>query len=238
MSNEISIEEIEAILKSVFEEATNRCITFVESDEIQTTFYIANEVGDNLAKNLNSLKFLLSVASIPSRLFLNKFIRFCKGVIDIPIEKRKKYIEKIGKKKFNKESVFVLNVINRIEELNKLEVFLKILEARLVDKISDEDFHRYTMMVDNTPLSDINYMKNNLKNDSFFLETIQDESLLNYGWLKYIGDSWLEPEDQRDSACLYSYSLLAKDFCKKVFGLEANDEMVNGPIMSQKVFDE
>ena len=46
----------------------------------------------------------------------------------------------LGKEKFNKESVFVLNVINRIEENEKIPLFLKILDAKMDGFIDDNEY--------------------------------------------------------------------------------------------------
>lgn len=41
---------------------------------------------------------------------MRKFEQYYKGLAMIPLEKRPKYVKLLSKEKFNKESVFVLNV--------------------------------------------------------------------------------------------------------------------------------
>lgn len=81
---------------------------------------------------------------------MKKFERYCKGVTTIPLEKRQKYMQLLGKEKFNKESVFVLNVINRFEENENIPLFLKILDAKMDGFIDDNEYHRLMILTDRT----------------------------------------------------------------------------------------
>ena len=71
----------------------------------------------------------------------------------------------LGKEKFNKESVFVLNVINRIEENEKIPLFLKILNAKMDGFIDDNEYHRLMILTDRTLYSDLLYLKDNITED-------------------------------------------------------------------------
>lgn len=228
----ISVEQLVNSFSTLYEQATSTAIAVLENESIQDGIALLNDTADELSNAIGSLKALKAVASIPTKLFMNKFERYCKGIADIPIEKRQRYLEKLGKRKINEESVFILNVINRVEELGKLDIFLKLLEAKLDEVLDDEEFRRYIIRVDHTLLCDLAHMKENLTNDDFYLDCIQMEGLANAGWIVYSGMSILDAADSRRDPNLYHYSASAKKFCEIVYGVIANDEVTQGPIRS------
>lgn len=96
---------------------------------------------------------------------MRKFERYCKGLTRITLEKRQKYMKLLGKEKFNKESVFVLNVINRIKENEKIYLFLQLLAAKMEGIIDDNEYHRLMILTDRTLYSDLLYLKDIITND-------------------------------------------------------------------------
>lgn len=76
-------------------------------------------------------------ASIPSKLYLRKLDRFMRGMTEIPLEKRQKYIRHVSKDQYNKDSVYILEMINRIEDIEKVDVLLRLLELRMTEALTD-----------------------------------------------------------------------------------------------------
>ena len=124
------IDVLKDILETFMNEATDIAVQVMNSDIVQDGTEILSQVGEAVSGAIKSLKVAQKIASIPTALYMKKFERYCKGLTTIPLEKRQKYMKLLGKEKFNKESVFVLNVINRIEENEKIPLFLKILNAK------------------------------------------------------------------------------------------------------------
>ena len=220
----LSIESFIQIGEIIFSEATEKTLAILDNESVKDSFKMFNEVGENLSKSLGAIRALKTVASIPTKLFMIKAEKVCKGVAEIPIDKRQKFLKKIGKKKFNKEAVFVLTVIDKVEELSKIDIFLKILEKRMDEQITEEEYHRYFVRVDHTLLSDIMYMKDNLETTDFPLDCVQLEGLFSNGWIVYSGQNWTGlNEDESETVKIddnrYNYSKSAREFCKIVFGL-------------------
>ena len=84
-----------------------------------------------LSDSFKLLQALKKVASIPTKLYMRKFDRYCRGLTQIPLNKRQRYIKKLGSEAINKENIFILNVINRIEDEEKLDFLVKLCAARL-----------------------------------------------------------------------------------------------------------
>lgn len=127
-------------------------------------------------------------------------------------------MRRIKKDKFNQESVFIITIINRVEELKKIEIYLSILEEKMSENIDDDTFKRWMLMTDNTLLSDLIYMKENINEGAFSLKTAEDERLLGSGWLKI--ENITAPtslEEFKEDTTMYQYTLTAKMFCEIIF---------------------
>ena len=110
----------------------------------------------------------------------------------------------LGKEKFNKESVFVLNVINRIEENEKIPLFLKILNAKMDGFIDDNEYHRLMILTDRTLYSDLLYLKDNITEDPVKLNSDSDYGLASSGLLVAAGNEWVEGMDDADNGVRFS----------------------------------
>ncbi len=66
---------------------------------------------------------------------MRKMERYSAGLVSIPISKRQEYAKRVGKKTLNKDSVFILGVLNKIEELSKIDIIIKLFEAKMDEKI-------------------------------------------------------------------------------------------------------
>ena len=122
-----NLETMLRILKGFMTDMETDLSAFLESDNLQDAKAIADIANESISETITLFKAIRNIASIPSQLFLHKFEHYCKGLGNIPKEKREKYIQMLGKEKFNREGVFVLNIINRIEENDKIDFLLRLL---------------------------------------------------------------------------------------------------------------
>ena len=177
------IDVLKDILETFMNEATDIAVQVMNSDIVQDGTEILSQVGEAVSGAIKSLKAAQKIASIPTALYMKKFERYCKGLTTIPLEKRQKYMKLLGKEKFNKESVFVLNVINRIEENEKIPLFLRILDAKMDGFIDDNEYHRLMILTDRTLYSDLLYLKDNITEDPVKLNSDSDYGLASSGLL-------------------------------------------------------
>ena len=120
---------------------------------------LGGQITDTFEGAVKIIKIAKMISSLPSKMFLVKVERYCRLCTEIPIEKRNKYIEKIGSEEFNKESVRILNIINHIDEMKKIDIIVKIYAARVNEEIDYPTFFRLLKIVDNVLYEDLIYMK-------------------------------------------------------------------------------
>ena len=214
------IDVLKDILETFMNEATDIAVQVMNSDIVQDGTEILSQVGEAVSGAIKSLKVAQKIASIPTALYMKKFGRYCKGLTTIPLEKRQKYMKLLGKEKFNKESVFVLNVINRIEENEKIPLFLKILNAKMDGFIDDNEYHRLMILTDRTLYSDLLYLKDNITEDPVKLNSDSDYGLASSGLLVAAGNEWVEGMDDADNGVRFNYTLAAKKMAYIFFGVE------------------
>ena len=238
LAQELSVDDIIECLEAIIRNGTSGFVELVDNEYLKEGIHMLNTIGDELSKSIATLRLLKSIVGIPNKLFVCKFEKFCKGLVEIPIEKRRQYLKKLGKENFNNESVFILTEINKVEELSKLDLFLKLLDARIDEKINNEEFHRFTIRVSNTLLSDLNYMRDNLTNGNFNLATVYQEGLYSSGWIVYSGSVWLSGDNlSADDTNVYRYSESTKLFCKLIYNKIATDE-TSDKIMAKVIVDD
>ena len=154
------------------------------------------------------------VSSIPDKLFMKKLEKYCRGLTQIPLSKREKYAKKVGKTSLNKESVFILGVLNKIEELSKIDILLSLFEYKMDEIIDDNTYRRLMLMVDRTMFSDLIYLKSNITDNPIVIENDAEQGLLANGWLCYAGQSWGTADEE--GQFLYNYTNIAKRFCELI----------------------
>ena len=214
------IDILKDVLETFMNEATDIAVKIMNSAVVQDGVEILSQVGEAVSEAIKSLKAAQKIASIPTALYMKKFERYCKGLTTIPLEKRQKYMKLLGKDKFNKESVFVLNIINRIEEIEKIPLFLKLLNAKMDGFIDDNEYHRLMILTDRTLYSDLLYLKDNITADPVKLNSDSDYGLASSGLLVTAGNEWVEDMDDEDNGVRFNYTLAAKKMAFIFFGVE------------------
>ncbi len=214
LTNEPSDYDLSAIgdaLSTFIEQGTDAVLSVFNSDEFSVVFESITEISADLIKASKVLKVIQKAASIPDKIFMNKMEQYCKGLINIPEAKRQDYISKIGKDKLNKDSVFILGLLNKIEELSKIDILLALFEAKMDEVIEDDTYRRLSLMVDRTLFADLTYLQSNITDEHIVIDNDHEQGLLANGWLYYVGMSWGTATEE--SQQLYKYANFAKQFC-------------------------
>ena len=217
MNEELALVEVDSIsdaLSTFIEQGTEIVINVFTSNEAAVIWETVTEVSADLVKASKVITVIKKAASISDKLFMNKMEKYCRGLIEIPANKREKYAAKVGKPGLNKDSVFILGVLNKIEELSKIKILLTLFEAKMDGLIDDETYRRLMLLVDRTMYSDLLYLKTNITDDPIVIENDAEQGLLANGWLYYYGQTWGTVTE--DSQLVYSYTNIAKQFCQLV----------------------
>lgn len=224
--NELALIDVNSIadtLSTLIEQGTDTVMTFLASDEVADALETAKGIGEELSKAVKVVTIIRKAASIPDKFFMRKIERYCAGLSSIPLAKREKYAKKVGKKSLNKDTVFILGVLNRTEELSKADFFVRLFEAKMDEEIDDQTYRRLMLQVDRTMFSDILYLADNIHDGEVKITSVEEENLLAMGWLIFagigIGNGF------EDGGNVYTYTQTAKLFCKIAFG---NDNITLG----------
>ena len=135
---------------------------FFENEKVQTALEYAKVLDDTAEECLKIYGAIRKTASIPSKLYLRKLDRFMRGVTEIPLVERQKYIHLVSNDQYNKDSVYILEMINRIEDIDKVDFLLRLFELRMTDVLTDGEFRRMSLMVASTMKEDLDYMARNI----------------------------------------------------------------------------
>lgn len=217
------IDVLQDALETFMNKVPEIAVQVRDSDIVE----ILSQFGEVASKTFKCIKLLQNIANIPTALFMKKFEKYCKGLTTIPLEKRQKYIHLLGKEKFNKECVFVLNVINRIEENEKIPLFLKLLSAKMDGIIDDNEYHRLMILTDRTLYSDLLYLEDNITADPIKLNTDSDYGMVSSGLLVTAGNEWTDDMDDADNGVRFNYTHAAKKMAYIFFGVKCAMEPSN-----------
>lgn len=232
---QVGVDSVIDSLSTLIEQGSEKIVAFISSDDFSDLLVEIKELGAELSKAIKVVKIIRKSASIPDKLFMRKMERYCNGLVSIPSSKRKKYAAKVGKKSLNKDSAFILGVLNKIEELSKIGILVRLFEAKMDEEIDDQTFRRMMLQVDRTMYSDILFLKDNICVDSIKIASVEEENLLATGWLIFAGIGIGTATEEGGN--LYSYTQTAKQFCNVVFQSDLTINNNASPTMGAISFD-
>lgn len=231
----VGVDSVIDSLSTLIEQGSEKIVAFISSDNFSDLLAEIKELGAELSKAIKVVKIIRKSASIPDKLFMHKMERYCAGLVSIPSSKREKYAAKVGKKSLNKDSVFILGVLNKIEELSKIEILVRLFEAKMDEEIDDQTYRRMMLQVDRTMYSDILFLKDNICDNLIKIASVEEENLLATGWLIFAGIGIGTATEEGGN--LYSYTQTAKQFCNVVFQSDLTINNNASPMMGAISFD-
>ena len=231
----VGVDYVIDSLSTLIEQGSEKIVAFISSDDFSDLLAEKKELGAELSKAIKVVKIIRKSASIPDKLFMHKMERYCAGLVSIPSSKREKYAAKVGKKSLNKDSVFILGVLNKIEELSKIDILVRLFEAKMDEEIDDQTYRRMMLQVDRTMYSDILFLKDNICDDLIKIASVEEENLLATGWLIFAGIGIGTATEEGGN--LYSYTQTAKQFCNVVFQSDLTINNNTSPMMGAISFD-
>ena len=231
----VGVDSVIDSLSTLIEQGSEKIVAFISSDDFSDLLAEIKELGAELSKAIKVVKIIRKSASIPDKLFMHKMERYCAGLVSIPSSKREKYAAKVGKKSLNKDSVFILGVLNKIEELSKIDILVRLFEAKMDEEIDDQTYRRMMLQVDRTMYSDMLFLKDNICDDLIKIASVEEENLLATGWLIFAGIGIGTATEEGGN--LYSYTQTAKQFCNVVFQSNLTINNNTSPMMGGISFD-
>ena len=242
MKKNICIENLTDVIESVMEKATETFVEVEKSEVVQGTIgaiEVVNQLSEIPGGVSTIIKIVQKVTSIPDMICMNKIENYCKGLTEIPINKRQKYLKKLGKEKLNKESVFILSVLNRIEENEKIPFFIKLLDVKMDNEIDENEYRRLMIMVDRTMYSDLLCLKDDITNEPVKLEYDFHYGFVASGLLVTAGSELLTFDNREDTGIRFNYTSSAKKLAKILFNVECNMQPSNeGIVIMEKTTEE
>lgn len=202
------------VLSTIIGRATEAAKALLENETVQDVA----QIGEEVAGAIKAIQNIRKVASIPTKLFMRRFVLYCKGVIEIPLEKRQKYLAELGKEKYNRDGAFLLNVIQKIEEEEKVPLLPKLLEAKYDGRIDDVEYRRLVILTGKIMYSDLLYLKDHITADPVALKNDADYGLAASGLLVTAGNDW--GGGDMENTIRFNYTVAAKKLAHILFGTE------------------
>lgn len=142
--------------------------------------------AENISKAISIYK---NIKDIPSKLFLRKLQSYLKGLSEYPYEKRKNYIERVGKLQYNNDCIRILHIINQIDSEEKAIIISRLLINLMDEKIDRSTFFRLCKAVDKTLYEDLIYLKENICNKkikfNLSIEALEEANLAIHTGITY-----------------------------------------------------
>lgn len=171
---------------------------------------------ENISKAINIYK---NVKDIPTKLFLRKLQSYLKGLSEYSYEKRKKYIERIGKIQYNNDCVRILHIINQIDSEEKAIIISRLLINHMDEKMDRSTFFRLCKAVDKSLYEDLIYLKENINNKkikfNLCIDALEEANLaihtgITYGFMQGNREckNFEEYEISELGKYLYKYGLI------------------------------
>lgn len=225
----VGVDSVIDSLSTLIEQGAENIVAFISSDDLSDLLDEIKELGAELSRAIKVVNIIRKSTSIPDKLFMRKMERYCAGLVSIPSSKREKYAAKVGKQSLNKDSVFILGVLNKIEELSKIDILIRLFEAKMDEEIDDQTYRRMMLQVDRTMFSDISFLKDNICDNLIKITSVEEENLLATGWLIFAGIGIGTATEEGGN--LYSYTQIAKQFCNVVFHSDVTINNNASPMM-------
>ena len=218
MQKEYGLEIMLKMLQGFMQDMETKLSTFLASENLQDAKAITDIANENISETITLFKTLRSISGIPTQLFLHKFERYCKGLGEIPREKRAAYVRELGKEKFNREGVFILNVLNRIEENEKIDFMLRLLERRLDETLDDTTYRRLMVLIDRTLYTDLLYLKDHVTDRPIEISEAEEFGLVSSGLISSDGLGWVSDTAEQPTVLLFRYTPAAQQLAEILFG--------------------
>lgn len=183
-------------------------------DFLDDTREIINSITE-ITPYIKAIQYFKDLNDIPSKLFWSKLERFISGISDIPTAKRKQYIYKIGKQKNEKDIERMFNIINHINEKEKMQYLANLYKALLNDEINITEFFRMSTILSSALYEDLIYLKDNISDRNFSLNE-HTSSLLSSSLVIFESATWqiVVGENNTGGNNAYKFTNLAKQLCK------------------------
>ena len=216
-SENFDMDSITNFMVETFSMVKDEAENILNAPEAQETIEYMKALDETASSAIDVYKKIKQIASLPTKIFMKKVELYMRGLYNISPEKRQKYLDKVGKKGLNEDSVFILGVLNKIEELSKIDILLKLFSAKMDGVIEDTAYRRFMVMTDRTLYSDLLLMKKDIKDGEFKIKNEEQEGLVTSGWIAYKGQTFGEIGSDDEDLRVYSYTHFAKQFCSVVF---------------------
>lgn len=182
------IEILENVIDALVDNGS-KLLDDITNNETITTIEL---VGEGIGDSIDAYKALKAIASIPNILFMRKFERYLKGLLNLTEKDKQKIKDKLNKD-FSKDKLLILNAINNTDEEEKIDIYSKITKLLLDDEISIDEHRKFILMTRNATYDDLMYLKKCYYSKDRF-DDLNDETLLSNGWT-IVGDVKVDSTD-------------------------------------------
>ena len=114
--------------------------------------------------------------------------------------------------------MFILNVLNRIEENEKIDFMLRLLERRLDETLDDTTYRRLMVLIDRTLYTDLLYLKDHVTDRPIEISEAEEFGLVSSGLISSDGLGWVSDTAEQPTVLLFRYTPAAQQLAEILFG--------------------
>ncbi len=92
-----------------------------------------------------------------------KLVRFLFNVKETTVDEREKFMKELSEKSKDEASEVLLDMIDRLDNVNKVDIMTNLMKARIKEELSIENFIRLCGALERIPFSDLGELKNYTK---------------------------------------------------------------------------
>lgn len=222
-------EKLPAVVSDNNDELISSFKLSIEKDNLTEVFVNASEFGldlliDNpIVKDIPIVGLLVGSYKVTKNIkdfrFAQKIAKYIYGQKDKSIAERTKFIEDFCESNQEHNCSILLDVIDRIDNVNKIGILCNLVDAEISGLITIKQFNRLIVALERVPFSDLSSLKNYL--DDYYNS---GETEMFYGaglvYQSIIDGGYADEDENDEDGCKYKLSQNGQLLLE--YGMKAN----------------
>lgn len=219
------------LLKSFTDEMVAPQTNKIEDDNLLEILSGVVPASSQFLKILSGL--YKGVVGFSNYFFARKACKFLSDISDLDVQKRYKFVGEIAARGKDNAGYIFMSLLERLENINKVEIMSNLFRACVLEDINVDDFFRTSAILERTPYIDLNNLQN-YQNPHFDIHSTA--SLFSSGAISLYSISKGKDEDDKYILTYAGYIILKYGLKQNISYHKSAKIMVKG-IQTHKYSD-